>query len=66
MRSGKKGTPAYDQLVMLETTVLSSKTATEAITLGVNKYKATPAADRTLVDIQAMRDQGYTPSPFPL
>jgi len=66
VRAGEKGTPAYESLVPIETTVVSSKTFQESVNLGLAKIKSTPKDKIITVDIEKLRAAKVTPSPFPM
>jgi len=66
VRAGKAGTESNSRVVLVETTVISSRTFAEANQLGVSKYTSTPSIQRSVFDIAALRKNGLLPSPFPL
>ena len=66
VRAGEKGTPAYDTLFGVETTMIGSKTFAEAVTSGSARFTSTPATSRTVIDLEKVRAATLLPSPFPM
>lgn len=67
VRTGRKDSMGGDSLWVVETTVVSSKTFEEALTLGGDEYASHSAAnDLTLISLEDLRSWGYSPSPFPI
>ncbi len=66
VHAGAKGTAAYDKILFVETTVVSSQPFDMALRIGLSNFQKTPADKRIVMDIESLRAAKLLPSPLPM